>query len=179
MSRFLQSAQIVLGYEGGLVDDPADKGGRTNLGITQGTLAGARRSIQGLPERVDDLTRAQALQIYERLYWDASKCGELPQPIDFLIFDAAVNCGVGGAGKQLQRALNAIGANLAEDGSIGPLTLEALRAAWASDHWRVLGALTVQRVRWYNDILARDSSQLKFIRGWLNRTLKNAAIAGL
>jgi len=54
LSRFLRAAQIILGHEGGLVDDPLDRGGRTNLGITQGTLNTARRTITGLPERVDD-----------------------------------------------------------------------------------------------------------------------------
>ena len=179
MDRFLQAAQIILGHEGGLVDDPADKGGRTNLGVTQGTLNTARRTITGLPERVDDLTRAQALSIYKALYWSKAKCDDLPEPVDFLMFDAAVNCGVGGAGLQLQRALNRIGAKLKEDGAVGPLTLNALRTAWESDKWRVVGALLMQRVRWHNDIIGRDKTQLKFLHGWLNRIVRNAKEVGL
>ena len=179
MDRFLEAAQIILGHEGGLVDDPVDKGGRTNLGVTQGTLNGARAIMPGLPEHVDDLTRAQALEIYRRLYWDAAKCDRMPEPVDFLIFDAAINCGVGGAGRQLQRALNALGANLTEDGSIGPRTLAALDAAWKSDMWRVIAALLMQRVRWHNDIIGRDRTQLRFIHGWLNRILENSKTVGL
>lgn len=179
MSRFLRAAQIILGHEGGLVDDPLDRGGRTNLGVTQGTLNTARRTITGLPERVDDLTRAQALEIYRRLYWNAAKCDDLPEPLDLLAFDAAVNCGVGGAVLQLQRALNRLGAQLKEDGAIGPLTLDSLRTSWEHDMWRVVSAVLVQRVRWHNDIVGRDSTQLRFIHGWLNRVLSISRSAGV
>lgn len=179
MNRFDYCASLVLGHEGGLVDDPADKGGRTNLGVTQGTLTAARPVIPGLPERVDDLTRAQALSIYKALYWSKAKCDDLPEPVDFLMFDAAINCGVGGAVLQLQRALNRLGAQLKEDGAIGPLTLDSLRTSWEHDMWRVVSAVLVQRVRWHNDIVGRDSTQLRFIHGWLNRVLSISRSAGV
>ena len=179
MDRFLEAAQIILGHEGGLVDDPLDRGGRTNLGVTQGTLNSARRTIPGLPERVDDLTRAQALEIYRRLYWNAAKCDDLPEPVDFLMFDAAINCGVGGAALQLQKALMRLGANIRADGAIGPLTMAAFWSAWDSQKWRVIAAVQQQRVEWHNGIVARDKTQLKFLHGWLNRIVKNGTVAGL
>ena len=176
MLRFEEVAKIVLGHEGGLVDDPLDRGGRTNLGITQSTLDNARRTIPGLPERVDDLTAPQALTIYRRFYWDVAQCGKMPEPVDFLVFDAAIH---GGAGFQLQRALNQMGAGLREDGSIGPLTLAALDAALVQDFWRVVGSLQNQRVRWLFEIVRRDPTQKRFFEGWINRALKNAALVGL
>jgi lysozyme family protein len=179
MERFFEVAQVTLGHEGGLVDDPVDKGGRTNLGVTQGTLTSARRTIPGLPERVDELTTFQAMEIYRRLYWDVSKCEQMPEPVDFLVFDAAVNCGVGGAGRQLQLALNRTGARLTVDGSRGPKTLQALGAAINQSLWRVAGALQTERLDWYAKIVARDSSQMRFLRGWINRTVANARHAGL
>jgi len=179
MTRFDYCASLVLGHEGGLVDDPADKGGRTNLGVTQGTLTSARAVIPGLPEKVDDLTRGQALAIYKALYWDKAKCDELPEPVDFLVFDAAINCGVGGAAKQLQRALVRLGANIRDDGAIGPLTMSAFWTAWDSQKWRVIAAVQEQRLEWHNSIVARDKTQLKFLHGWLNRIVKNAKEAGL
>lgn len=179
MTRFFDVAKIVLKHEGGLVDDPDDKGGRTNLGVTSGTLARARAVIPDLPERVDDLTVSQALSIYQRLYWDACRCEQIPEPVDFLVFDAAINCGTGGAGKQLQRALNRMGGDLKEDGSIGPLTLAAANAAFDSDPWRLLYAVEMERIRWHNSIVARDKTQTKFLHGWLNRILSNADAVGV
>ncbi len=179
MSRFDEVVQIVFCLEGGLSDNPADKGGRTNLGITQSTLVNARKHIPQLPERVDALTVFQAKAIYKLFYWDAVKCDELPQPIDFLVFDAAVNCGIGGAGMQLQRALNKSGHNLAVDGAIGPATLAAMKYSHKNEPWRIVGAILVERVAWHNAIIGRDKSQLVFIHGWLNRILKNASEVGL
>lgn len=179
MSRFLPVAQIILGHEGGLSDHPDDKGGRTNMGVTQGTLNTARKTIPGLPERVDNLTRVQALEIYRKLYWDKCRCDDLPEPVDFLVFDAAINCGTGGAGKILQRSLNRIGASLAEDSSIGPLTVTACLAAYDSNGWRLLGTLQMERVRWHNSIVARDRSQSVFLHGWLNRIIKNSYHVGV
>ena len=179
MTRFYDVSKIVLRHEGGLVDDPDDKGGRTNLGVTQNTLNRARIVIPGLPERVDGLNVSQALSIYQKLYWDACKCDSIPEPVDFLVFDAAINCGTGGAGKQLQRALNRIGGDLTIDGAIGPLTLAAVNAAFDSDSWRMLHAVTLERIRWHNDIVRRDKSQTKFLHGWMNRILTNADAVGL
>ena len=179
MTRFFDVAKIVLKHEGGLVDDPDDKGGRTNLGVTSGTLARARAVIPGLPERVDGLNVSQALSIYQKLYWDACRCDQIPEPVDFLVFDAAINCGTGGAGKQLQRALNRIGGELVVDGAIGTLTLAAVNAAFDSDSWRLLYAVTLERIRWHNDIIGRDRTQLRFIHGWLNRILANSKTVGL
>ena len=37
-TTFEEIIEVVLEHEGGYVDDPDDKGGSTNLGVTQGTL---------------------------------------------------------------------------------------------------------------------------------------------
>lgn len=179
MSRFDEVVQIVFAHEGGLSDNSADKGGRTNLGITQSTLMRARQRMPTLPERVDNLTVNQAKDIYRSLYWDICRCRYLEPPLDLLIFDAAVNCGTGGAGIQLQRALNKLGHNLAVDGAIGPATLAAMKYSHENELWRIVGAVLIERVAWHNAIIGRDKSQLVFIHGWLNRILKNASEVGL
>jgi lysozyme family protein len=40
--KFEDAFKIVLGFEGGYVNDPADKGGETNYGITASTLNSAK-----------------------------------------------------------------------------------------------------------------------------------------
>ena len=40
--RFEDAFKIVLGFEGGYVNDPADRGGETNYGITASTLNSAK-----------------------------------------------------------------------------------------------------------------------------------------
>lgn len=178
-ARFINAAKIVLNYEGGLSDHPVDRGGRTNLGITQNTLNRARKVISGLPEKVDDLTPAQSFKIYEVFYWEPAKCDVMPAPVDFLVFDASINCGAGGGSIQLQRALNKMGAGLKVDGSTGPLTLNALNTAFQANPSRVVYLINVERLVWHNAIIGRDKTQLVFIHGWLNRILKNIDVSGV
>jgi len=107
-----------------------DRGGRTNLGVTEGTLARARRDGIADAENVDSLTRDVAAAIYRAYYWKACGCEELPAPLDLAVFDASVHMGPSAASRQIQRTLNLLGAEppLAEDGLIGPRTLEAARS---------------------------------------------------
>ena len=78
----------MLKWEGGLTNNPADPGGLTNFGICQ-------RSYPNLD--IKNLTRAQAAEIYERDYWKKSGADLLPWPLNLVVFDTAVNCGVGRA----------------------------------------------------------------------------------
>ena len=75
----------VLGREGGFVNDPNDRGGATNFGISS-------RAYPNID--VSKLTKDQAAAIYKRDYWDAINADSLPANVRELAFDAAVNHGV-------------------------------------------------------------------------------------
>lgn len=161
--------QDVLEREGGFVDHHADRGGPTNFGITQATLAAwYRRPVS--PQDVEKLTRAEAAAIYRGRYYHDPRIDKLPALIRPLLFDMAVNHGPGQAVIMLQQVLNAEGFGpLAEDGKVGPLTWGAAeRAAERMRHWLVL-ALVKRRADFYRDIVADDVSQVVFRKGWLAR----------
>lgn len=99
--------------DGGLVDHPKDPGGITKWGICLKSYPSLGR------EGIINLTREEAVAIYERDYWLPCHCDELPASLATLVFDCAVNQGVGTAIKLLQRALK-----LKEDGKIGPQTIK-------------------------------------------------------
>lgn len=88
MSDFDKAFEIVIGHEGGYVDNPRDPGGRTKYGISQ-------RSYPKLD--IKNLTLDQAKQIYFDNYWKASGADKYPWPMSYFIFDVAVNSGVGRA----------------------------------------------------------------------------------
>jgi hypothetical protein len=91
----------VLKYEGGLSNDPDDRGGLTNKGITQGTFNGWLRK-QGRGSRsVASITNEEVRQIYYENYWKASGADRLPGNLGMAVFDTAVNMGVGTAKKML------------------------------------------------------------------------------
>ena len=111
---------FVLDQEGGYVRHPADPGGETNYGITKAVAAahGYRGPLRSIP--MDWVRR-----IYQQGYWDRCRCEAMPEhPIRLVVFDAAVNSGVGQSIKWLQRELG-----VAVDGLIGPVTLAALQQA--------------------------------------------------
>ncbi|HOA36648.1 MAG TPA: glycosyl hydrolase 108 family protein [Bacillota bacterium] len=162
---------FILAAEGGYVDHPSDPGGATNYGITTATLKQARKQMTGLPEHVRDLTTEQALKIYDAFYWKPAGCDKLPSPIDLLVFDGAVNCGVRQGVKFLQEALNVINEDkdqLVTDGIIGKKTLAAV--AEHSSSLRSLCAVVLwQRTLYYQSLTADKAAFRAFLRGWINR----------
>lgn len=81
---FQQAFQIVIGHEGGYVNDPVDPGGETKYGIS-------KRSYPDVD--IPNLTLEKAQAIYERDYWLKCGCDKLPHPMNIIIFDSAVNHG--------------------------------------------------------------------------------------
>ena len=181
MDNFEKSLSFVFGNEGGYSNDPRDNGGETNLGITQSTLDRARLEINGLPSSVRNLTRAQAEEIYRVMYWEESKADMMPYPLCTLHFDAAVNHGVGGAGKLLQKTINnyalkaSLDARVDVDGAVGPKTLAALCQCLdvAGNVPLICEIYCNEREKYYKSIVENNPSQGVFLRGWLNRLERN------
>ena len=122
-----QCFALVLKNEGGYVDNPSDPGGATNLGCTKATW----ESWVGHPVTKDDieaLTPNDVMPLYKVKYWDTIKGDDLPEGVDYAVFDFAINSGPSRAAKALQSVLG-----VATDGSIGPATLAALEEANARD----------------------------------------------
>ncbi len=67
------------------------------------------------------MTLDEAKALYQRDYWDLIGGDRLPVSIALLVFDAAINNGIGRAVRWLQQS-----ASVAQDGTIGPRTLEAI-----------------------------------------------------
>lgn len=90
----------------------------------------AYRSRKGLPKRsVKNITKPELEEIYKRQYWDACRCDDLPDGVDYVVFDGAVNSGPKQSIKWLQRA-----AGVNADGEIGAVTLEAVENAGNNDN---------------------------------------------
>ena len=131
MTVFEKAFAVVVGEEGGFDATPADPGNWTGGAVGQGTLGGTKFGISAAAYPTLDiraLALADARAIYRRDYWDHVQGDALPPPLALLVFDAAVNNGVGRAARWLQTAVG-----VAADGEIGPATLAALAAAVARD----------------------------------------------
>jgi len=165
----------LLFYEGGYSNHPNDKGGKTNLGITEGTLNSAKQ--KGLVPQdvtIHEVAPEHAYIIYNIMYYKAGRCDILPHPLAFIHFDACVNHGIGGAVKNmLQPLLNSLGANLKADGVIGPKTLEAVNTiinAQKAMPARQLALLYWSlRSEYYQRIIRSNPAMKVFEKGWANR----------
>ncbi len=153
----------VIEREGGYVNHPRDRGGPTNFGITQHTLA-AWRGRAVTAEDVETVTRAEAEEIYRDLYWSSPRfdtISSLHPLIVEMLFDAAVNHGPSASVKMFQRACG-----VHDDGVIGPKT----RAAALRHASRSLAAnLIAQRVIEYGRIVTANPTQAAFAHGWARR----------
>lgn len=166
--RFDDCLKIILHFEGGYSDDPADRGGACNFGITQKTFDSYRHDI-GLSDRpVKLISSDEVSAIYKLYYWFAAKCPLLPEPIDLYTFDAAVQHGPKRAIKQLQRALG-----ISDDGVWGPKSIDALQEELMAENIKEIARnLLAIRLDFYDAIVDRDPTQERFIVGWKNRIAK-------
>ncbi|MER8630504.1 hypothetical protein NKH55_12140 [Mesorhizobium opportunistum] len=154
--NFARALALVLKSEGGWSDNPADPGGATMKGVT---LANFRRYVRADATKADlrQISDDQVATVYRRFYWDAVLGAELPDGVDYAVFDFAVNSGPGRAAKYLQAAVGAV-----QDGRIGPATLGAARAKPAGV---VIDQLCDARLAF----LKRLPTWPTFGRGWSDR----------
>jgi len=168
----------VLKWEGGLTDDKDDRGGLTNYGISRLFVEANEKVLRqegimtedSIDEFLYNLDIEKAVQIYHRFFWKPIQADELPYPINVYVFDMAVNMGIHQAIKILQRATNEVSDDFALviDGIIGKNTINAVNSIENISY--LFLELVSQRVKFYVSI-SRKGNNIKFLKGWINRTL--------
>ena len=155
-SNWGNAFKMMLASEGGYVNHPSDPGGMTNLGVTKrvweewvGRESNEKEMRSLTPEMVEPL--------YKRKFWDACKCDDLPSGIDYLVFDFAVNAGVGRSAKILQTAVGTT-----PDGGIGPMTLAAVNSIPEAE---LIEKFSQAKENFYRSLNTFET----FGKGWLNR----------
>ena len=165
-SLFYSTIPLVLKYEGGFADNPNDRGGRTNMGVTQGFLDTYKKRAGVNVDDVIHLKKEEAIELY-RTEWNIYGFGKLDNSnVMKLVYDFAVNSGPQVAIKYLQRILNGKGKNLAVDGYIGENTNSAVNSV--DEKWLVR-EVQQSRAEHCDRIVDRDPKQREFIKGWFNR----------
>lgn len=162
MSNFDVSIEYVLTNEGSFIDNPNDKGGPTNYGITQRTLSLYRKAICRWDD-VKNLSVLEARAIYRELFW-------IPMRLDLIgdinvataILDVAVNKGQQSAVYCSQRA-----AGISVDGVMGPHSRDAINGM---TRFQFLSKFIPCVQNEYIDLVLNNPSQIEFLRGWINRS---------
>lgn len=184
MNAFDYAAKETLGLEGGNSNDPDDRGGETNYGVTQKTLQDAlnRGIISGI-KHVSQLTPDLVKTIFKEDYWKKIQLDKVYNLfVAAEIFDTAVNSGPGKAVIIAQMALDYLGEVVTIDGVMGPQTISLLNKWGARDERALLVALNgfqfIHFVLIVDDkdlidkmatMVRASSDQTKFSRGWTKR----------
>lgn len=140
---------------------PLDRGGATNKGITIGTF----RNFYGKDatvEQLKNITDEQWLHIFKSGYWDKWKADDIEnQSIADIVVDWAWASGTATSIKQVQKILG-----VAVDGIVGNDTLTAINTA---DQSSLFDKIRSRRIEFVENIVKRDPSQTRFLKGWKNR----------
>lgn len=166
--------------EAGYVNNKNDLGGETNHGIT---IATAREF--GYTGAMKDLTEAQALDIYDKGWWQKMMLDQVLQinpVIADRLFDFGINSGRGNAITVLQRMLNVLNRqgklypDIVVDGGMGKNTIASLnsfKAARGDKGLNVLAfSLTCHQVSYYTDISEKRMANEEFTYGWYDRVFR-------
>ncbi len=171
----------VLEVEGAFSDIEADRGGKTNWGITESVARGVPYLYQG---EMRELPLELASRIYREKYWDFNRLnlgeiGLITEKVAYEIFEQAVNTGVYSTAKRTQRAISILNrdetlfADLKVDGWLGQGTRDALNILIEEDdeHY-LLQWLNVMQGAHYLALCENDPSQEIFARGWIDKRVE-------
>ena len=173
----------IYAVEGGYVNDPKDRGGATNYGVTESVAraAGYRGDMRYFPKHCDGPTHACADAIYVRDYIERPgfmPVIEIEPAVGTELVDTGVNMGPSRPTRWFQESLNELGQRVPVDSRIDAGDLAAYRALQARRG--AVGACVLMLDRLdrkqeakYRAIVSANPSQDRFLRGWLNHRVGN------
>ena len=155
----------LLGLEGGFVNDPADRGGATTMGITLSTWLKVGYDKDGDHDiDADDirlLNQDDFCMVLKKFYWNRWHADEIrDQKLAEMLVDWLWSSGRWGIIIP-QRLLQ-----LPEDGIVGPQTISAVNHA---DPRNLLMRVYNSRLAFIRDLIRKDPLQKRFEKGWVTR----------
>ena len=191
-----QIIQDIIDLEGGFVDNPDDRGGPTNFGVTLATFRAWRETRASIDE-LRDMEMGEAHTLLKTLYFFQPNINLLDPTIQAVVSDSYVMSGPH-AIRDMQKAINkSAKIDILVDGVIGPVTARAsiteamdrasplitrITVARSMRLARVVAAnrrrfkshiVTAARisVEAVQDVLSKDRDQSRFLAGWMARSL--------
>lgn len=166
-SNIEKLAPIVAKWEGGYVDDPADKGGATNMGVTISTwkLVGYDKDKDGDIDKNDiRLLSKDDFKFVLKKYWNKWLADQIiNQSIANILVDWYWASGKWGIVIP-QRIIG-----ITQDGVVGAQTIQKLNSLIEKDAESLFYEIYNAREMFFDNIVKNNPSQKKFLKGWKNR----------
>ena len=151
---------IIKRWEGGYSDNPNDRGGATNSGVTLAVY----QSVYGKNKTKNDLKKMTDEQwdyIFTKLFWNKWKADEIKnQSIANILVDWVWMSGYGTI-KKIQSLFG-----LTADGIVGNKTILYINS---HDQEEVFNKIWNRRKSFYESLVKNNPSQKVFLKGWMNR----------
>ena len=151
---------IIKKWEGGYSDNPNDRGGATNSGVTLAVY----QSVYGKNKTKNDLKRMTNDQwdyIFTKLYWNKWKADDIKsQSIANILVDWVWMSGYGTI-KKIQSLFG-----LTSDGIVGNKTLSYINS---NNQEEIFKKIWNRRKQFYESLVKNNPSQKVFLKGWMNR----------
>ena len=171
MAQFEPAFEQMIKDEGGYVLHTLehDTGGMTYAGIARNkNPQWAGWALVDKKELGGSLT-GMVREFYRTEFWDKMRGNEINnQEVANTIFNFGVNTGMSMAVKLAQLIVGST-----PDGGIGAKTIEKLNLV--TDGQRFKESYALAKIARYVDICNKNPVQVKFLKGWINRTLKGLA----
>ncbi|HHQ5685659.1 glycoside hydrolase family 108 protein [Klebsiella quasipneumoniae] len=170
---FSKISSVILQHEGGYVNDPNDRGGETNMGITIATwraYAPSDLGIEATPNTLRNMTKEQAEIIYYNHYWEPKGFCKLETiKIALMIYDWTITSGR--AVTQIRKMLhNEYNINLVVSNTMDDDMIHCINAI--EDQEQLLSRIAEVRKEYYRSLTITNgepNTQVRFLTGWINR----------
>ncbi|EPW2733539.1 glycosyl hydrolase 108 family protein [Klebsiella pneumoniae] len=170
---FSKISSVILQHEGGYVNDPNDRGGETNMGITIATwraYAPSDLGIEATTNTLRNMTKEQAEIIYYNHYWEPKGFCKLETiKIALMLYDWTITSGR--AVTQVRKMLhNEYNINLVVSNTMDDDMIHCINAI--EDQEQLLSRIAEVRKEYYRSLTITNgepNTQVRFLTGWINR----------
>ncbi len=170
---FSKISSVILQHEGGYVNDPNDRGGETNMGITIATwraYAPSDLGIEATTNTLRNMTKEQAEIIFYNHYWEPKGFCKLETiKIALMLYDWTITSGR--AVTQVRKMLhNEYNINLVVSNTMDDDMIHCINAI--EDQEQLLSRIAEVRKEYYRSLTITNgepNTQVRFLTGWINR----------
>ncbi len=170
---FSKISSVILQHEGGYVNDPNDRGGEANMGITIATwraYAPSDLGIEATTNTLRNMTKEQAEIIYYNHYWEPKGFCKLETiKIALMLYDWTITSGR--AVTQVRKMLhNEYNINLVVSNTMDDDMIHCINAI--EDQEQLLSRIAEVRKEYYRSLTITNgepNTQVRFLTGWINR----------